>query len=273
VVVEVGGEPYAFPHTRIDRLIRVPRGSIQSLEHRQFVSVDGQNTGLVLASQLLDVPVTPSRGTDLSVVLLSDLSGTYGLVVDAFRGEQDLVVRPLDPRLGKVPNLSAAAVLDDGEPVLIVDVEDLVRSMDQFIQTGSLRRCESREVGASRKKRVLVADDSITVREVERQLLGHQGYEVTVAVDGMDAWNQIRSGRYDLLVSDVDMPRMTGLQLVQAVRADEKLKNLPVIIVSYKERDEDRQRGLEVGANGYLTKSSFHDNRFVRSVEELIGPA
>ena len=273
VVVEVGGEPYAFPHTRIDRLLRIPRASVRSLEHRQFVTVDGQNVGLVLAGQLLDVPADPPRGADVPVVLLSDPSGTYGLIVDAFRGEQDLVVRPLDPRLGKVPNLSAAAVLDDGLPVLIVDVEDLVRSMDQFIQTGSLRRFEVREVGTTRKKRVLIAEDSITVREVERQLLLHRGYDVAVAVDGMDAWNQVRGGRFDLLVSDVDMPRMSGLQLVQMVRTDEKLKDMPVVIVSYKEREEDRLRGLEVGANAYLTKSSFHDNRFVEAVEDLIGPA
>jgi two-component system sensor histidine kinase and response regulator WspE len=172
-----------------------------------------------------------------------------------------------------VPNLSAAAVLDDGEPVLIIDVEDLVRSMDTFIQTGALRRCEVRAIDDARKKRVLVVDDSITVREVERQLLLHAGYDVTVAVDGMDGWNQVRAGEFDLLVSDVDMPRMSGLQLVQAVRADDRLKHLPVIIVSYKERPEDRQRGLEVGANAYLTKSSFHDNRFVEAVQDLIGTA
>ena len=194
-------------------------------------------------------------------------------VVDSFRGEQDLVVRPLDPRLGKVPNMSAAAILDDGSPVLIVDVEDMLRAMDQFIQSGSLQRCEARPTRVARKKRVLIADDSITVREVERQLLRNRGYDVAVAVDGMDAWNQVRAGRFDLLVSDVDMPRMNGLQLVKAVRGDDKLKDLPVVIVSYKEREEDRLRGLDVGANHYLTKSAFHDNSFVQTVEDLIGPA
>ncbi|MCI0702569.1 MAG: hybrid sensor histidine kinase/response regulator [Planctomycetia bacterium] len=271
VVVNVGGEPYAFPHTRIDRLLRVPRREVRSLEHRQFVSVDGQNVGLVMAGQLLDVPAPTPEGAELPVVLFSDISGAYGLVVDSFRGEQDLVVRPLDSRLGKVPNLSAAAILDDGSPVLIVDVEDLIRSMDQFIQTGVLARCEAKPAGPVHKKRVLVVDDSITVREVERQLLLHRGYEVTVAVDGMDGWNKVRADRFDLMVSDVDMPRMTGLQLVQAVRGDDRLKDLPVIIVSYKEREEDRLRGLEVGANSYLTKSSFHDNRFIEAVMDLIG--
>jgi two-component system sensor histidine kinase and response regulator WspE len=100
VVVDVGGEPYAFPHNRIDRLLRIPRAEVRSLEHRQFVAVDGQNVGLVVAAQLLDVPATPTTMADLAVVLLSDATGAYGLVVDAFRGEQDLVVRPLDPRLG-----------------------------------------------------------------------------------------------------------------------------------------------------------------------------
>lgn len=273
VVVDVAGEPYAFPHNRIDRLVRVCREEVRSLEHRQFVTVDGANVGLVMAAQLLDIPAEAPQTDDLAVVLLGDGTGAYGLIVDSVRGEQDLVVRPLDPRLGKVPNLSAAAILDDGAPVLIVDVEDLLRSMDQFIQSGSLVRCEPRAPGAGRRKRVLVVDDSITVREVERQLLLQKGYDVAVAVDGVDGWNKVRADRYDLLVSDIDMPRMNGLQLVQTVRADERLKDLPVIIVSYKEREEDRLKGLEVGANAYLTKSSFHDNRFMEAVTDLIGPA
>jgi two-component system sensor histidine kinase and response regulator WspE len=272
VIVQIGGEPYAFPHTRIDRLLRVPRAEVRSLEHRQFAVVDGMTVGLVLAGQVLDVPAEPPAGDSLPVILLTDATGAYGLVVDRFVGEQDLVVRPLDPRLGKVPDVAAAAVLDDGNPVLVVDVEHLVRSMDHFIQTGALRRCEA-PAGPSRRKRVLVVDDSITVREVEQQLLRHAGYDVEVAVDGMDGWAAARAGGFDLVVTDVDMPRMTGLQLVQAVRADARVRDLPVVIVSYKEREEDRRRGLEVGANAYLTKSSFHDNRFVRTVEDLIGPA
>jgi two-component system sensor histidine kinase and response regulator WspE len=273
VLVDIAGEPYAFPHNRIDRLLRVPRPTIRSLEHRQFVTVDGQNVGLVVAAQLLDLEAVQAAGDDLPVVLLSDASGHYGLIVEAFRGEQDLVVRPLDPRLGKVPNVSAAAILDDGVPVLIADVEDLIRSMDHFIQSGSLRRSDRVLVEEKRKKHVLVVDDSITVREVERQLLRNAGYRVDVAVDGQDGLNQVRAGTFDLLVTDVDMPRMTGLDLVRAVRNQEQTRNLPVIIISYKDREEDRMRGLELGANYYLTKSSFHDNTFLRAVADLIGEA
>ena len=181
------------------------------------------------------------------------------------------LVRPLDPRLGKVPNVGAAAILDDGSPVLIADVEDMVRSMDRFIQTGSLLRCDRQQAVKATRKRVLVVDDSITVREVERQLLRGEGYDVETAVDGQDGLNLARSAYYDLVISDVDMPRMDGLRMVQAIRREERLKNLPIVMVSHKERDEDRMRGMEAGANAYLTKSSFHDGRFLATVSELIG--
>ncbi len=272
VLVEIAGEPYAFPHNRIDRLLRVPRGDVRSLEHRQFVTVDGRNVGLVVAAQLLDLPAGPAApGDELLVVLLSDRTGQYGLIVEKLLGEQDLVVRPLDARLGKVPTISAAATLDNGSPVLVADVEDLLRSMDQFVQTGSLQRCVRDETATVRRKRVLVVDDSITVREVERQLLRNRGYDVAVAVDGMDGWNAVREGGLDLVVSDVDMPRMNGLDLLRAIRENEALRELPVIIVSYKDREEDRRRGLELGASYYLTKGSFHDNTFLQAVSDLIG--
>ena len=120
-------------------------------------------------------------------------------------------------------------------------------------------------------KRILVVDDSVTVREVQRSLLQNRGYVVEVAVDGMDGWNALRAGSYDLTITDVDMPRMTGIELVSKIKADPKLHALPVIIVSYKDREEDRMRGLDAGADRYLTKSSFHDETLLAAVAELIG--
>ncbi len=272
VLVEVAGEAYAFPLNRIDRLLRLGRDELRSLEGRQYVCVDGANVGIVLGRQMFDVAEREPMGGELLVVLFSGYSGQYGLVVDGFRGEQDLVVRPLDPRLGKVPSVSAAALLDDGSPVLIADVEDLTRSIEEVLRGGTLRRAgRPGEDGRRGRKRVLVVDESITVREVERQLLGNSGYDVDVAVDGVDGLEAVRNGKYDLIVTDVDMPRMNGLDFVRALRADARLGSIPVIIVSYKDHEEDRLRGLEVGANYYLTKSSFHDDRLLHAVEELIG--
>ena len=273
VLIEVAAETYAFPLNRIDRLLRLPREEVLSLEGRQYITADGHNVGLVLAQQVFDAAEQEKATEELFVVLFSNQTGQYGLVVDGFRGEQDLVVRPLDARLGKVPNISAAALLDDGSPVLIADVEDLTRSIEEVLKTGRLRRATRHEQAAVRKtrKRILVVDDSITVREVQRQLLSNKGYEVETAVDGFDGLEAARAGIFDLIISDIDMPRMNGIDFVRSLKGDERLHSIPVIIVSYKDREEDRLRGLEAGANYYLTKSSFHDDRLLNVVEELIG--
>jgi two-component system sensor histidine kinase and response regulator WspE len=188
-------------------------------------------------------------------------------------GVRDLVVQRLDPRLGKIKDINSAAILEDGTPVLIIDVEDVFRSLDQLISGDRIIPIGKEEESKRRTKRILVADDSITVREVERKMLLAQGYEVDVAVDGMDAWNTLRANVYDLIISDIDMPRMNGFELVSLIKNDPKLHNLPVIIVSYKDRETDRQQGLQVGADYYLTKGSFQDQSLVNAVLDLIGEA
>jgi two-component system sensor histidine kinase and response regulator WspE len=290
VLVKIANEPYAFPHNRIDRLFQLPRELVMSLERRQFCNVDGSNVGLVVGRQVFSLPdenphsppktETSSRAEtkghphdDLSVVLFSNHDDQFGLVVDAFLGEQDLVVRTLDPRLGHVPNVQAAAILDDGSPILIVDLDDLRTSIERLLKSGKLLRTDqfAASTPASGPRRILVVDDSITVREVQRQLLAGRGYSVEVAVDGLEGWNRVREEKFDLVISDIDMPRMDGFEFVRSMKIDPLLQSTPVIIVSYKDREDDRQRGLEVGANYYLTKSSFHDESLLSAVEDLIG--
>ena len=272
VLVEIGGERYAFPHNRIDRLMRLPRADLHSLEHRHYFTVDGRHVGVVMGRQLLRLEGQVAH-EELPLVFFSSHSDEYAIVVDAFLGEQDLVIRPLDPRLDKVPNISAAALLDDGSPVLIIDLDDVRTSITRLLETGRLERADLVESPreARRLKRILVVDDSITVREVERQLLAARGYEVVVAVDGVDGWDAVRSSRFDLVVTDIDMPRMNGLDFTQRIKRDEELRAIPVVIVSYKDREEDRFRGLDAGANYYLTKSSYHDASLLDAVEDLIG--
>ncbi len=184
-----------------------------------------------------------------------------------------LVIQPLDARLGKVQDIAAGALLENGEPVLIVDVDDVLRSVEKIVTGGALDKVghPNAQGAAQRRKHVLVVDDSLTVRELERKLLASRGYRVSVAVDGMEGWNALRSDTFDLVVTDVDMPRMDGIELVSLIRRDAALKTLPVLIVSYKDREEDRQRGLEAGADYYLAKGSFHDEALIHAVHDLIG--
>ena len=274
LLVEISGEPYAFPLARIDQLVMVENQEISVVENRQYFTLNGEHIGLVAAYQVLELEETPIKGDALPVVVISDQSSRFGIVVDQLLGERDLVVRPLDPRLGKVQDISAAALMGDGTPILIVDVADLVRSIDNLLNSKQLVQIsEADATVVDIRKKVLVVDDSITVREMERKLLENKGYSVDLAVDGMDGWNAVRTNRYDMVVSDIDMPRMTGIEFVSLIKQHPKLKTLPVIIVSYKDREEDRIRGMEVGADYYLTKSSFQDDSFMTAVVDLIGHA
>jgi two-component system sensor histidine kinase and response regulator WspE len=277
LLVEIAGEPYAFPLNRIDRIAMLDRKDLRTLEGKQHAMFDGQPVGLVDASAVLELPEGGGgrAGEPLPVVVASDRGHRFGVVVDRFLGERDLRVSPLDRRLGKVPNVSSTSVLTSGWPVLVVDVEDLVRSIDNMLSGRRLGKvaAHAAEHKTRARKRVLVVDDSITVRELERQLLENRGYSVDVAVDGIDGWNAVRSARYDLVVSDIDMPRMDGIQFVEHLKGDERFRAIPVVIVSYKDREEDRKRGLDAGANSYLTKSSFHDQTFLQTVADLLGDA
>ncbi|SHK06005.1 two-component system, chemotaxis family, sensor histidine kinase and response regulator WspE [Roseomonas rosea] len=274
LMVEIGGEPYALPLAGIERAMKLPRAAIEVLEGQQHFDLDGRRVGLVDSRQLLGGAEAALGGEEVSVVVIGDQRSSYGLAVDRLLARRELVVRPLDARLGKIPGVAAAAVMEDGAPVLILDVEDLIRGVEKLVAAGRLGRVAAAGPAAGRpRRRVLVVDDSLTIRELERKLLTQRGYEVEVAVDGMDGWNAARSGGFDLVVTDVDMPRMDGMELVTMIRRDPRLRDLPVMIVSYKDREEDRRRGLEAGADYYLTKGSFHDETLVQAVAELIGEA
>ena len=272
LIVEVSGQPCAIPLARIRCVVRVPAERIESVEGRQHFSLGDRQVGLLWAHQVLGIEAPAATYGSTAVVVIDDHEFSHGLAVDQLLGEQEIVLRGLDSQLGKVENIGAAAMLPDGAPVLVLDVDDVVRSIANLLDGGRLDPLRPVATGAqAARKRVLVADDSLTVRALEHKLIAARGYDVVLAVDGMDAWNALRAGHYDLLVTDVDMPRLTGVELIALVRRDPSLRSLPVMIVSYKDREEDRQLGLEAGADHYLTKASFYDETMLRAIEDLIG--
>ncbi|MEL6158327.1 MAG: hybrid sensor histidine kinase/response regulator [Cyanobacteria bacterium J06623_5] len=316
LLFEIAGEPYAMSLARIGRVLRLTPDQIRYSENKPYFSLAGEgeraglsirtakeNTGtaenisLVSARQLLGHPVQPEITTALCVVILGEPGSRYGLWVDRLLEERDLVVRPLDGRLGKVPNVSSAALTEKGEPILIMDVADVLQSAAKiaagksafFSSVAALEasQCFNSSTSSTtnssadrksnamavRARRILVVDDSMTVRAMERKLLQNQGYQVDLAVDGAEGWNIVRMNAYDLVITDVDMPRMSGIELIEHMRAYGPTQNMPVIVVSYKDREADQLAGLEAGANYYLTKSSFHDDGLITAVTDLIGSA
>src|SRR5262245_58126699 len=231
LIVEVAGEPYAFPLAQVEQVMTVPRAEIAVEGERAFFILDGQNVRLVSAQQVWQL-ADPKRAADpLPVVIIGTGAARHGVSVDTLLGESDIIVRPLDARLGRVPGVSAAAFLRDGSPALIVDVEDLLQSIVTLLgeePTVEVPRLAVNGRMSVARKRILLVEDSETMRTVERNILVRHGYEVDVAEDGMEGWDAIRLGHYDLLISDVEMPRMNGLKLVSLVKQEPRLQSTPV---------------------------------------------
>ncbi len=272
VAVVVAGETYAFPLLRIERLVRANGDQIHRREGMQYLAHDGGNVGLVPLAEQLSLGATLARADGIDIVVIAQEGRRAGFVVDAVLGEFDLATRPLDARLGRVADLAALALMPDGAPVVLLDTEDLMRGALERERLHS-RLAGTDDQDPQRRRRVLVVDDSISVRELVRQLLSARGYEVQVAVDGSDAWTRLREWTCDLVVTDVDMPRMDGIELTRSIKQDPRLRHLPVVIVSYRDRPEDRARGLDVHADAYLTKSDFQEHGFLDVVQSLIGDA
>jgi two-component system, chemotaxis family, sensor histidine kinase and response regulator WspE len=262
--IQVEGEMYAVPLVRIDRVAEMETLAGADPSAPATVEFNDARIPVVPLGPLLGLSTRPlSAGT---VPLL--LCGGVAFSVDRLVDEVELPVRRLDARLGKIPGVSAASLDENGLPLLMLDVEDLVQTA--LGHPGSAERSGSVE---SSTPHILVVDDSHTVRESERRLLVRAGYQVTTAKNGQEAWNLLRLNEYDLLISDVDMPQMNGIELVSKVRENPRLARMPVIILSYKDREQDRRRGLDAGADYYLTKGDFQNENFRQAVVDLIGTA
>ena len=271
LLVNVNGQPYAFPLAEIQGTLKLTAGEINRSGTLPTAEVNGEPVEIIPVSRIFDQYSGESPGP-VRVILVGERESLYGLQVEDFLGERELVVQPLDPRLGKIQDISAGALMDDGQPVLIVDVQDLIRGAERICRGETVFLTPEDFDDGEARRRVLVADDSLTVREMERQLLVAAGYEVTVAIDGVDAWNAIRSAPkpFHLVVTDMDMPRMSGVELCELIRADTGIGNLPVIMISYKDREEARRRAIDAGVDLFQTKAAFNDETFLRDVADLI---
>ena len=233
LLVRIGGELYAVPVARIEAMEVFEASDLSTVEGRFFLRRSVGDIALIPAAEILELNATVPDHARGAVVVVREQDRLYGLQVDDFVGERDLLVRTLDARLGDVPDVAAISIDEDGSVVLILDVDDLVRNMEALISGGRLQRQASAgSAGVAMTRRILVVDDSLTVRQAEKQVLENAGFLVDVAVDGLEAWSAVRLSAYDLLVTDVDMPRMNGIELVRRIRQEERLADLPIIIVS-----------------------------------------
>lgn len=269
LLVAVGPQTVAVPTIHVARLLRVTVDAIKHVEGRAVITTADGPVPLVSLARLLPPLVErPVAGT-IPVVLLMVGQHRVAVVVDDLIAEEEIVLRPLSGGVKSLPCVSGATLLGTGRVALVVDAAALVATALGAGAGASLAFAKTTPDGLARQ-RVLVVDDSITTRTLEQSILEAAGYDVVTAVDGAAGWKMLQEAGADLVVADVEMPRMDGLALCEAIRGSKRFKALPVVLVTALETAEDRARGLDVGADAYLAKSSFDQQNLLDTVGQLL---
>jgi two-component system chemotaxis sensor kinase CheA len=269
LLVRVGKASFAMPASSCQGTIWVQRDQLRSIEGQPTLAHVGGDVVVRPMAELLGLAAeTPfGRGDRKPAVLMGSPQRLMALLVDALLDEREAVVKPLGPILARQRSYSGAIQLGDGSLVLLLNPLTLIQS------AGSTRPSSASAAPAPRRRpRLLVCDDSFTTRELIRSILLSAGYDVTSAVDGADALDKLRAQPYDLVVSDVEMPRVDGFQLTARIRSDLAMHELPVVLITSLASEEHRRRGLEAGAQAYIVKSQFDQGSLLEVIQQLLGP-
>ncbi|HEY6009515.1 MAG TPA: hybrid sensor histidine kinase/response regulator [Geobacteraceae bacterium] len=272
LMIECAGETYAVPLSYVQETIKVRDEDIQTVGGKEVVSVRGMTTPLVSLARVLGLPQQPAllQTGKVAAIVLKLRDHCLACTVDANLGNSEIVVKGLGGQLRNVKFVFGATILGDGSPALILNVPDVFTSAEGAETTGLKQAFEERRA-ASLRGRVLVVDDSITTRTMERSILITHGYAVEVAVSGEDALTKIAVDRFDLVITDVEMPGINGFELTKRLRSLEEYRDVPVIVVTSLSRDEDKRRAIEAGAQAYIVKGTFDQGTLLDTVEGIIG--
>jgi two-component system chemotaxis sensor kinase CheA len=270
LLAAVGSQLLAVPTTHIERLQRVRLEEIKHAEGREVIATPEAPVPLVALARLLPPLVERPAVGPLAVILLRAGEQRLAVAVDDLVAEQEIVLRPLGRGRDPLPHVSGAAILGSGRVALVLNTATIVAAGLGLGPESGLAIADAKPTGYSRR-RVLVVDDSITTRTLEQSILEAAGYDVRTAVDGADGWKVLQEHECDVVVADIEMPRMDGFALCEAIRGSKRFKQLPVVLVTALETPEHRARGLEVGADAYIGKSSFDQQNLLDTIHQLVG--
>ncbi|MFC1621490.1 response regulator [Candidatus Omnitrophota bacterium] len=270
LMVEIQGYIFAIPMLSIEETGRLNINAVSTIESKMVAQIKGRSTPLVHLRDILELPSGQVKQDidHLSVVIVSSLDKRIAFIVDNIVGEQDIFMKNLSLDLGKIKNVSGAAILGTGQVVVILDVADMLVSARVAHPAALPQRAVEKE---KKGKEILIVEDSLTTRELERSILESRGYTVDTAIDGIEALAKLRNKKFDLLTIDVEMPRMGGFALCGKLKKDKNFKDIPIIIITTKETEEDKRRGIEVGAQAYIVKGRFDQTNLIDTIERLIG--
>ena len=279
IMVRANEFSFILPTVNVEQVLRVEKEDIKTVENHETLRIDSRIISLVDIGEVLGLPDHKQTGSDrknrgieksdkIRVVVLFSAEQRIAFKVDDILGEQQVLVKGLGKLLNRVRNISGATIMGSGNVVPVLNINDLMKSA---VKTkGRKNETGEGELFVLKTGRILVAEDSITSRTLIKNILETAGYQVTTAIDGADAFTKARSEDFDIIVSDVDMPKMNGFELTAKIRSDKKLSEIPVVLITALESREDRERGIEVGADAYIIKSSFDQSNLLEIIKKLI---
>jgi two-component system chemotaxis sensor kinase CheA len=270
LLVSVSSQLVAIPLDYVERIRRVTPRDLHMAEGRPVLSTeDGPVAVVSLARLLPPLAERPYAGEAVALVVLRAGSRHLAVAVDELLDTREVAVRPVRAGEAPLPALRGAALLDSGRIALVLDPPALVTAGLRSDVDPGIAAAEPPS-GTPARRRILVVDDSITTRTLERSILEAAGYDVLTAVDGDDGWRVLQEQGCDLMVADVEMPRMDGFALCEAIRSSRRHAALPVVLVTALESPEHRARGLEAGADAYVGKSSFDQQNLLETIRQLL---
>ena len=272
ILVQVGEGIFVLPTMHVERAVRLKRTELKTVENRETIRVDGEPVSLVRLANVLELADRTTELPELIQAVLVCAAGTrIAFLVDEVMGEQEVLLKSFGRQLSRVRNVAGVTVLGSGMVVPILNAPDLLKSAVKAASFATAREAAAGvEEIAGRRPSVMVVEDSITTRSLLKNILETAGYSVATAVDGIDAFTRLKSEEFDIVVSDVDMPRMNGFDLTAKIRDDKGLTEMPVVLVTALASREDRERGVDVGANAYIVKSSFDQSNLLEVIRKLI---
>jgi len=267
VRIQVGEREFIVPTSKIDRVVRLEKKAVKTVETKATIPYQGSVIPLVYLSDILEIPFKELEDDHMMVLVLGSLDKHIGFAVDGILDEEVVLVKKFNNQLTRVRNVTGATVLGSGKVIPILNVSDMLISAVKHT-THQSREKISEKVKA--KNSILVVEDSITSRMLLKNILETAGYNVSTAIDGVEGYTKLKEDKFDLIVSDVDMPRMNGFDMTAKIRSDKAVAEIPIVLVTSLSRREDRERGMEVGANAYIVKSSFDQSNLMEVVERLL---
>lgn len=268
VYVKVAGAFFIIPALHVTCVFRMAPDGIKNIENLPVVHLNGQTFPAVYLKEVLGLSGEPSVNHWMQFVLIQALNTSVAFAVDSVQSEQEVFVKPLGNQLKHVTNISAATVTEEGSVIPILDPFDLIRSVMKgaAVFPGMIKA----QVEKRARSIILVVEDSVTARMLLKNILESAGYEVKTAFDGLEALSLLGVEKIDLMISDIEMPRMDGLDLTKKVREDQKWKDLPIILCTSRGSKEDLERGIAAGANAYIDKSSFVQSHLLDIIKKLL---